>query len=196
MSGNWAPPLLPLGADFSPVYRSGLYYFNHPYLSSASNSSAAFAINSITYTPILVSKRTQVDRFAINVSTAVSGALARLGLYLNSSGLPGNLIFDAGEVNLSSNGTKEAVISATLDAGWYWAAGMLNNASGVPSITTGGNIFGMNHLFGNPFTPGTAVACCIRKTNHAFGTFPAIAQYDNPILYIYNQLPLFWYRIA
>lgn len=195
MSGNWAPPL-PTLSDFSPVYRSGLYYFNHPYLSSSSNSSAALAANSITYTPILVSKRTTIDRFAINVSTAVSGALARLALYSNLNGLPGNLIFDAGEINLSSNGTKEAVISASLDAGWYWGAAMLNNTVGIPSITTGGGIYGMNHIFGNPFMSGTAVASAIRRTNHTFGAFPTVAPLDNPILYIYNQLPMFWYRIA
>jgi len=68
----------------------------------------------IYYIPIFISETTTYIRIGINVQTADSGKLARLGLYNFTAGLPGTLILDAGTVSVGTTGLKEIVISQAI----------------------------------------------------------------------------------
>jgi len=64
--------------------------------------------------------------------TAVSDAFYRLGVYNDSNGIPGSLVFDAGEVNSNrATGFKAIIIDQTLLPGWYWLA---LNCSAAPQV--------------------------------------------------------------
>jgi hypothetical protein len=62
------------------------------------------------------------------VSGARAGSFSRIGIYSNSSeGLPSNLLVDAGDLDTSAIGFKESSINLSLNAGWYWLAGISNS---------------------------------------------------------------------
>lgn len=59
-----------------------------------------------------------VDRIGIEVTTAASGKVARLGLHaMGANGKPGALLVDAGEVSVASIAGVEAVIDELLQCG-------------------------------------------------------------------------------
>lgn len=58
------------------------------------------------------------DRLVVNCTTAVAGALARLALYeANSQGLPGTLLAETEDIDLSLTGPRHASLSFTLRQG-------------------------------------------------------------------------------
>jgi hypothetical protein len=65
----------------------------------------------------------------IIVETGEPGAVARLGLYENNNGLPGDLIVDAGTVDASTAGAKNITVDEEIDAGIVWCAVVLQNSS-------------------------------------------------------------------
>ena len=69
-------------------------------------------------------KKTTWTRIGFEVSSSsVSTGVARLGLYdVASTGLPGTLISDYGTAPTNTLGTKEIIISETLDEGFYYLA--------------------------------------------------------------------------
>lgn len=61
------------------------------------------------------------DRIGVEVTTLQAGSTIRLGIYNDAGGLPTTLVVDAGTVDSSTTGAKEATIAQTL-AGVYWLA--------------------------------------------------------------------------
>jgi len=85
-------------------------------------STAAIIANTIYGCPIHLPYRRTFDRIAIRVQAGVAGG-ARLGIYADTGDVtPGNLILDAGIVDVTAVGHKEIVISQTLGPGLIWTA--------------------------------------------------------------------------
>lgn len=76
----------------------------------------------------IVQRETTFDRISIlHVSTINPDNLARMGIYANGSdNLPGDLVIDAGEIDMSGTGSREIVINQTLTPGIYWLATVQN----------------------------------------------------------------------
>ncbi len=88
----------------------------------------------ILYVPIFVARRTTYDRIGIEVDTSPGASLIRLGIYDSLDDLPNNLVVDAGTIDSSTTGSKEIVISETLDRGFYFTAAIANAVVGVLGI--------------------------------------------------------------
>jgi hypothetical protein len=81
--------------------------------------------NGVLYlVPVYIPSSVTLDRLSIEVVTTPGGAgsVVRLGIYNHNSAtnLPSSLLVDAGTVDTTTTGTKEATISQTLSAGTYW----------------------------------------------------------------------------
>lgn len=97
--------------------------------------------NRLEFHPICIEKSQTYTRIGVYVSTAsTSGTDGRLGIFeLDSQGLPGNVVVDAGTVDTSTTGTKEITISETLQGKYYLGVVFNSTASlVVASINTEG----------------------------------------------------------
>jgi len=86
------------------------------------SGTASPSSGNLFYSPIHVSVSTSYDYLGIKVQgAAAGGSLARLGIYEDDGGKPGDLLLDAGTVAIDSTGVKQIAISQTL-LGYYWMA--------------------------------------------------------------------------
>lgn len=120
------------GLATHPGYRSGTYY-TRPI--SAVGANVAMTANRLTATPILIGAPVTIDAVQIFVGTLIAGSSAELGIYANTSGVPGTLIQDFGTVSTAATGAAIITgISRALTPGWYWlAAGFSSNPSVICS---------------------------------------------------------------
>ncbi len=112
-------------ASFLRFRKPGRYF--GPFLTGGTITTQSVAsANSLRAFPFFVPKATSFDRIAIRVTTAGTGTTprARIGVYTDNGNIyPGQLILDAGEVDVSSTGLKELTINLKLKAGkLYWLA--------------------------------------------------------------------------
>lgn len=99
--------------------------------------------------PIFVSTTTTLTAIGIEVTTGATGNV-KLGMYLDSSGTPGALRFDAGAVSTATPAAfKSIAISQVLTPAWYWLAGVFSATPTVRALTTANSL----HLLG--FSSGT-----------------------------------------
>ena len=85
----------------------------------------------ILYTPFLVTKAGTIDEIGAEVVIASGGSTFRVGLYADSSGVPGALLYGGGELTGASTGIKtDSSISLAVTPGWHWTA-IRSSASGV-----------------------------------------------------------------
>ena len=85
----------------------------------------------ILYTPFLVTKAGTIDEIGAEVMIASGGATFRVGLYADSSGVPGALLYGGGDLTGASTGVKtDSSISLAVTPGWHWTA-IRSSASGV-----------------------------------------------------------------
>jgi hypothetical protein len=82
--------------------------------------------------PIEIPTPTTFTKIGINVTTGATGSpvMARLGIYKDQKGVPGALVVDAGEVDVTTVAAVEATISKTL-FGRYWLAVIFESASSL-----------------------------------------------------------------
>lgn len=104
----------------------------------ATADTVTLSVDKLYAYPLAIARALTIDRLAIYVFSEVAGN-ARLGIYNdNGSVYPGSLLLDAGEVDVSSTGLKEIIISQALTKGLYWLA-LLCNAG--PTIYKGAMAF-------------------------------------------------------
>lgn len=73
--------------------------------------------------PFLVPVTQSFDRIASEVTTARTNGVCRLGVYTdNGNVFPDALVFESAELDCTSTGIKEDVISEELSPGLYWLA--------------------------------------------------------------------------
>ncbi len=109
------------------------------------------------------------DRIGVNITTAGGGgANMRLGIYNDANGVPGSLIIDGGELDVTTTGNKEAVISASLTKGRYWLA-LLTNDGTVQALSSGSSA-------GLPIRHGAANDDYVAlSASQAYGALPETA---------------------
>lgn len=108
---------------------SGWYYDGS--VASYATATSSLAANTVIYQPFLTGAALTVDRIMVEVTTAGASNVV-LGIF-NDTGAcaPGTVLLDAGVVDPSTTGVKEATVSQALAAGTlYWLAAH-NGAAGV-----------------------------------------------------------------
>jgi hypothetical protein len=182
-----------VNVDVHPGFKSGRYYLHTPFVSTISNTTAGLGTDFLIYTPLFLPKRVALDRLGIRVSGARAGSFSRIGIYSNSSeGLPSNLLVDAGELDTSAIGFKESSINLSLNAGWYWLAGISNSLP--PNIQISNTFFGSLYFLGSSIPTITSNSYCYSQASVAYGALPTVAPISN--LIVRSNIPLFWLRIA
>lgn len=125
---------------------SGTYYRTNKTMSTQGGAGIGY----LMATPIYIAKTTSLDRIGINTVTVTTAGTVRLGIYSTSTstGLPSNLVLDAGVVSFSTNNTAHEIslTGVSLTPGWYWLSSVLQSGSStfvgyttyaVNSYTTG-----------------------------------------------------------
>lgn len=99
-------------------------------------TAATFSAGTLIAMPFCAPRGGTLDRIGMRFGAGAVGALVRLGIYNVTSDTnlyPGTLLVDAGEVDVSSNGTKTLTINQTLVAGQlYWLVMNMNNGGLSP----------------------------------------------------------------
>lgn len=89
--------------------------------------------NAAYASPIVLGRQTSFDRIGVEVTGAATAAtVLSIGIYSDSNGLPGALLYDCGTVLVDAVAWVEATVSITLPAGVYWFATALLTAPGTP----------------------------------------------------------------
>ena len=107
------------------AYRSGFYYAP----SFANGANAAILQDTLSAIPYYVAYATTFNQIGVIGGVAV-GSNARMGIYADSSGVPGPLVLDAGSVSAAAGGLITIAISKLLTPGWYWLACVSQGAAG------------------------------------------------------------------
>lgn len=111
-----------------PVLRSGRYYFGH--MTGGNTGGATFDTTRPVFGLFIARRAVTLDRIGISVTTAAASTVARLGIYRDDgTGFPGALLLDAGEVDVSTTGGKEIIISQAITPGAYWLTMMTNGST-------------------------------------------------------------------
>lgn len=88
--------------------------------------------------PYLEARGGVLDRIGIFIPQSMAGPVGetvRLGIYESLSDtnlIPGNLVLDAGEIGISTEGLREITISKALSAKFYWLAVYFTECKGSP----------------------------------------------------------------
>jgi hypothetical protein len=173
--------------DFHPGYLSGHYYL--ACTSGESLTSFPLSASTLYYFPFFIAKNVTLTRLGANFTgTGVAGSLHRIGIYSNgSNNLPSTLMVDGGNIDTSTSGLKEVVISKALSPGWYWMAIMTNNPVSLSCFTA---ISSQIYLGKNTFD---AAGCgALRQGSVTYGTLPSSAPVSS--LSYTSVTPAIWIR--
>lgn len=123
------------GAPMLTSFVSG-YWWSTPGTANTLN----IAVNRAHAVPFVTSQAMTITRLGAEVTSGSSGALVRLGIYSDSSGLPGTVLLDAGTINGASATYQEITISQPLSANtkyWFVVANQGGGTVGVRGGTGG-----------------------------------------------------------
>ena len=119
--------------------------------------------------PIYIPERTTFDKIGCEVTTAVASSNIRLGIRKAAAGVASDLVLDAGQVDSSSTGAKEATISQELEAGVYFLTAAAQDGASAPSINWI-STDGFSGIFG--IDTSNTVASCMYATGST-GALPS-----------------------
>ncbi|MGV0102146.1 hypothetical protein NSTCB13_00654 [Nostoc sp. DSM 114160] len=113
-----------------PGYLSGKYYINTPLTDGFSAVSAASIVNTVTYFPFRIPRYFRMSNASVNVTTAVTSSLFRIGIYTNDNTtfLPKTLVdgiaTSPSDLSGGTTGLKPSTWASPLYMypGWYWLA--------------------------------------------------------------------------
>lgn len=151
---------------FSPGHVSGTY-FGPTNFSRDAETNLTVTSNRLYALPIFVPQDSTYTGIGISVTT-IGGSSARLGIYENLGGVPGDLLLDAGTVPTTTTGAKEISISEDLTSGWYWLTMVFNGAATISATDTNINVL---PILGGANGGGSITAHYY--TAHTFGALPA-----------------------
>jgi hypothetical protein len=111
-------------------YVAGRYYCPQNFIGTG--SAGAVSAGRLYAVPIEIHTPTTFTKIGINVTTGATGSpvMGRLGIYKDQKGVPGSLVVDAGEVDVTTIAAVEATISKTL-FGKYWLAVIFESATSL-----------------------------------------------------------------
>lgn len=116
--------------------------------------------NRLDLYPFVPAHNLPINQLAIEVTTGVAGALMKIGIWENASGLPGALVVGTGDLDGSSNGVKTFAVSTTLVAGKvYWMGVHYSSNNSVRAIPVA-----MSMTIAYPAAGGTALSNARRAT--------------------------------
>jgi hypothetical protein len=85
--------------------------------------------------PFIFGEAKTWTRIGTEVISSGADDVARLGVFSDSNGLPGDLIVDGGEISCASTGFVEATISEALAVGtWYWKVIIGDSVTGTTEL--------------------------------------------------------------
>lgn len=126
---------------FLPYRTGGAFYYQPRYGAAGSLN---LTQNTMYAMPIFIATTTTFTKIGVATASGTASAVCRLGIYSDSSGVPGALALDAGTVATDTGGDKVITISKSLATGWYWLACAMQGANGsiisANSGFTGGNV--------------------------------------------------------
>lgn len=113
-------------------WSSGAYAINNV-MSGQDSATCSLVAGRQYYCPWWCPVSVTVDRMAVEVTTLQSGANARLGIYGTdaTTGGPGALVLNAGEIDCSTTSVKELTISQALSGGTLYWLSLLNETTNV-----------------------------------------------------------------
>lgn len=164
----------PKGSYRTPEYISGI-------------GDAQVAPNVLAFLPLKIDAPVTIDAIAFAQVAGQTGGAIRIGIYdTNADDVPGSLIVDAGEVDISSGSTpfiKQRVISMIdLGPGVYWLASVSKAVATQPTLRRVSNApFG---VFASPtpmdWTSTTPTAFRYRSAAFTYGALPTTAPTTTP----------------
>lgn len=132
-------------------HATGRYYQSPLPVSVSAGITVVIVVDTLYAVPFFVPRTATYTSINIEVTALVAGKSARMGIYADSSGVPGALELDAGTVSVASTGAKSIVIAKELAAGWHW---LVIVSDGGPTLRGGSNTSPMPWL---GYTSGTDV---------------------------------------
>lgn len=174
--------------------QTGRYYYAFGMLGPVGSTVPIGNFSGTMYAaPFIAASSVTWTKIGIYCSVGQAGKKARLGIYsTGTDGLPGTLVVDAGEVDLSSNDTEcEATISQALTANTlYWLAVVAQ--SGTAELMVGDKSMSghdLRFMFGDGAVGGAlAVGAAVGQT---YGALPS--SFGSSFLTI-DDVPLIWMR--
>lgn len=138
-------------------------------------STATISANVLLFMPVCfpADSNPVVKNIGIQVNGAGGGGdNVRLGLYRNEDGVPTDLVFDSGNISVSSTGFKSMAVASPVDVkpGWYWTAFVASAATATYEIisTTG-------YIPLVPWSASGTKRATVHYQFHAFAALPASA---------------------
>ena len=168
------------------VLRSGRYYGSFD--AATAFTTLTLTANTLYATPFFVPEDTRFDRIAINVTSAVSGSKARVGVYRDDgNAYPSTLVpgTDVGELDTGTTGVKENAIDVTLPPGLYWLA-LVSSAGiavrAVPVASLDSEILGLGPDLGTAPGVGYSVSYTYGALPSTFPTGASIVTSTLPLI--------------
>ena len=115
-------------------------YYSTPSHQLSANTRTVYA-GDLVAVPFLYTAARPVDAFALEVTTAGTGAVARVGLYaVGANGLPAKRLIESADIDCSTTGVKVATFGAvSIPPGWYYMLFVCKTAIvGVRAFNGGG----------------------------------------------------------
>jgi hypothetical protein len=145
--------VLPATMVVPPINRAtSNVYCSFP-VSVGSQTPHTFTNGLVLFVPMMLAVGRTADRIGIEVTVAGTAATSvhRLGIWADSSGVPGTLLVDAGTVATDSTGLKEVTISQALAANTlYWLGVVQQGAPGTTATLRVCSTFGSHMTTDNP----------------------------------------------
>lgn len=158
------------GSGLTPYVRGAGRYLPPDTLNFGTTTNVGVA-GLVYYFPF--TKNATIDALVAEVTTAIAGSNIRMALYdSDANGLPGNLIYDLGNVSAAGIGLKTLVLPAPYVVGGIVYLARQDSAG---YTLRGGteSLKGLNQLFGNSGGINAATGATRLTQPQAFGAFPA-----------------------
>lgn len=129
--------------------------------SGGATTNPAAAANRMDIFPFMPRADISIDRLAVNCTTAVPGALARIVVYATDAlGRPSILLHDSDDLDLSGTGVKQSTVTMTLQQGRTLWLGIRHSAN--PNLSAW-NLAGTPDINGGT-TPATGARKVLRRS--------------------------------
>lgn len=140
---------------------------------------AAMAANYQFMFPIVVTEPLTVTALATHVATGAGSTNLRMGIYTATPSFasPATLLVDAGTIDTSTTGLKEAAVSLTLSPGRYFIASISNGAPTLNFATLYSSMGTPGLIRSNCYEPQAQYSCVAQATS--YGPLAASLGYSN-----------------
>lgn len=182
--------------EFAPPYHIGLIadrYYSAPHRYVGASGSVVGVAHLV---PIHIPHRTTIKKLGVYTATAQTGSKALFALYTSENGRVQNRVYQSGEIDIAAVGEHEASPNIRVDAGTYWIACSINQATNIgyhspTSIDDRVGMFGSSSANVSDGATSRAASVTFPYTPGGFplqvGVPPAFASQDNE--------PHLWFRV-